>query len=418
MSISKLDLLLSNFPATKYLEEALYLQAVNHLLIGDAGGSSDYLSQLRNQFPDSRFQAAALKAGGDNAITLERWAEARDSYSQYLAVHTGTEEAPRVGLNLARCHWELQEYEAAQARIEAVLASGTEDKLLLFESRLLLARVLSRLGRYDESASLTDQLDDEAEVYQKDGEVALAKAEDLIARGRPEEAAPLIETIPSEWKIGAVAARSGEMLGRIYLDQWRIEEAQEQYRLAAGNPTVLDDPDGVRIINTELARYILAEQRLDTAREDQAPTHKLTKANVLLFYLDRPRLALDLYLEVADAAAADSSAAVRGLYGAALVYGGYLALPDSADVMAARLVAEYPASPHTHMATTAAAERDLYAYLMELDRREAAQLAAAGPGLETASGPDGVRDEERPDAVADDSVRRSRWRLRKLLRNG
>lgn len=413
MSISQLDLLLTNFPATEYLEEALYLQAVNHLLIGDAGGSSDYLSQLAAQYPDSRFQAEALKVGGDNAITLERWAESRDSYAQYLAQHADAEDAARVGLNLSRCHWELFEYPEAKNRLEAVLASGTEDKLLLFEARLLLARTLVRLGRHEEAEALIDDLAIEAEVYQKDGEVALAKAENLLAQGRVEDAAPVLETLPETWKIGPVAARAGEMLGGIYLDQWRLEEAQVQYRLAAGNPTVLDDPDGVRIINTELARYILAEQRLDTASEAQAPTHKLTQANVLLFYLNRPRLALDLYLDVAASAEADSSAAVRGLYGASLVYGDYLALPDSADAMAARLLDEHPDSPQTHMATGDPDGHDLFGYLMELEQRDIERRLASseeGPAgeavIETAVTP----------TLRDDGIRRSHWRQRKLDR--
>ena len=56
MSIRKLDLLFLNFPATEYMEEALYLQGLNYLLIGALDKSQAFLEQLERRFPDSRFK--------------------------------------------------------------------------------------------------------------------------------------------------------------------------------------------------------------------------------------------------------------------------------------------------------------------------------------------------------------------------
>ncbi|MDO9694467.1 MAG: tetratricopeptide repeat protein [Candidatus Latescibacteria bacterium] len=414
MAITQLELLISNFPATPHLEEALYLQAVSRLLVGDVAGSNNFLAQLEQAFPESEFQAEALRVGGENALALESWAEARDRFRDYLDLHAGSDEAASVGNKLALCYWELGEFEAAHGRLEAVAAAGG-DKGQLFDARLLQARCLTRLGRHDEASDLIDQLKEEAELYGKDGVTALAQAEVMVARGQADEAAPLLEGLPAEWRVGEVPARLAEMLGEIYLKQWKIEEARQQFRDALRNANVLEDEQRCRRLDAELNRYLAAEQRLGTAGEDQKPALRLTMANVLLFALDRPRLALDAYLEVVAAAAQDSAAAVRGLYGAALVYRDRLSLPDSAAVLTARLQDEYPESPQAFV-TREGAEGDLYAYLTGLEaRRRELELAAGGPaqggpGAVEATGPA----QERPGAPPATGGRRSHWRDRKL----
>ena len=86
MSIRQFDLLFQNFPASEYLEESLYLQALNYLLIGALDRSQDYLGQLERAYPDSRYQAEVSRVSGDNAYTLEDWDGARTAYRQYLAL--------------------------------------------------------------------------------------------------------------------------------------------------------------------------------------------------------------------------------------------------------------------------------------------------------------------------------------------
>ncbi len=418
MAITQLELLVSNFPATPHLEEALYLQAVSHLLVGDVGGSSNYLAQLEQAFPESEFQAEALRVGGENALAMEAWADARDRFRDYLDRHADRGEAAAVGTKLARCYWELGEYDEARGRLEAVAAVGG-DKGELFDARLLQARCLARLGRHDEAADLVTQLKQEAELYGKDGVVALAQAEVLIARGKSEEAAPLLENLPVEWRAGEVPARLAEMLGEIYLKQWKIEEARQQFRDALRNANVLEDEQRCRRLDAELNRYLAAEQRLGTAGEDQKPALRLSMANVLLFALDRPRLALDAYLEVAAAAAQDSAAAVRGLYGAALIYRDHLALPDSAAVQTARLQAEFPESPQAFVVREGP-EGDLYGYLTGLEaRRRELELAAGAPPEIGDDGPEAAGPvSERPLTSPVPGGRRSHWRDRKLQGRG
>lgn len=418
MSIQALDLLMTNFPATPYLEEAIYLQAVDHLLIGDIAGSSDYLSQLQQKFPDSHFQAEALRVGGENAMMLEHWEDARDDFARFLKRFSDHKEAPQIGYKLAKCLWELHDYDHARDRLQTVIDAGGEDKELVFDARLLMARCLARLGRHEEAAKLIDELGVDAELYGKAGFVTLAKAENLITQGRSEDAAPLLETMPDEERKGDVAPLSAEMLGKIYVERGQFEDARTKIREALRNSKVIEDFDYCSQLDAELNRYLFANKRLDNANEKQAPALKLTEANALMFTLNKPRQALDLYLDVAGTADVDSSAAVRGLYGAIHVYRDLLDLPDSAAIYAERLEKEHPDAPQAYVERQGSDE-NLFSYLMAMEERERAAVAdtaavVAGGAAAPAAGE--VAGEEKLPVYH--GVRFSHWRERKLERRG
>ncbi len=414
MSISRLDLLFTNFPSNKFMEEALYIQAANHLLIGDMRGANTYLVQLQQQFPDSRFQADALKVGGDNAYASEDWDQARGSYEQYLEAYSEDENAPQTGFNLARCYWKLGDYELAHDRLEAVIAGQSTDLELLFNVRLLKVRCLARLGRYQEAAALADELAPQAEVHLAQGRLTLAKAENLILQDNYDEAAPLLENMPKDWNTGEVTPRLGELLGGVYLHKWDLDNAQEQYQQARSNPRVIDDPEYCKRISDALNDYNNTTFRMDTAGEEALPAYKLVQANILLFHLERPDLALELYHDVASTAEFDSTSAARGLYGAAIIYRDYTAQPDSVDVMLAHLRRDYPDSPQTFMLDPDT-DHDLYVFVMEQDRLVRELQIAEIDEVDTEE--IGTGDFEPVASVHDPGARYSRWRERKLRRN-
>jgi len=414
MSINQLDLLFQNFPASKFTEEGLFLQAANYMFAGSMRHSNDYLVQLQQQFPDSAFQAEVLRVSGDNAFSLEQWERARESYTQFLESFSDDEHAHQVGNNLAHCHWMLGDYQEAHDRLEALIAADPVDSRPLFESRLLRLRCLGRLGRFEEADALAERITPAAEIYSANPHLKLAKAEGLILQGRHEDAAPLLEGMPESALGGEIKPRVGELLGEIYLRDWELEEAQKWYAEAARNPRVLEDSERCLNLSAALGDFVTAEQRLETASENDAPRYKLIKANTLLFHLDRPDLALELYRDIASTAEIDSALAVRGLYGAAVVYRDRLAMPDSAAVMIERLRRDHPDSPQAHMLDPEG-DQDLYAFLMEKERlalemrlaeSEEATVEDAGPAIEPGIGPE-----------RDPAVRQSHWRERKLRRN-
>ena len=363
MSVGKFDLLFKNFPATEYLEESFYLQALNYMYIGDMQSSNDYLQNLSTQFPESRFQSETQRVSANNSFELEQWEEAREGFGQYLELYPDSEYAEEITYRLALCHWELGDYPQAEARLREVLAKS-ETKQEIFDAKLMLGRCLIRMDRTDEADEILSDIETEAELYTSQGDVVLAQAASLVRRDQASDAAPLLENIPREWLNPTLSARLNEMLGIIYFQQWRLDDASKLLREAARNPQVLDDPDRVKSYAKALNQYLAAEQRLDSAGEEMVPSLKLVMANSLLLTLDKPRMALDNYLDAA-AARNDTVSSVRGFYGAHLVYRDYLDLPDSAAVMADSIQIRHPGSAHAYLLADDSGERDLYTILVE-----------------------------------------------------
>ncbi len=377
MSLAKLDLLFANYPQTPYEEEAIYIQALDYLGVGDLENSTRAIERLGTRFPESRFRAEALRVSAENKYALRDWEGARAGFSDWLERFPQGTDADRIGYQLARTLFELKDYAGAGERLETVLAAAT-GRELSFDARLLLARILPRLGRHDEAASEVAVLRGEAEVYKARGDVALVEAEGLLARGQVDEVTPLLENMPQDWRTPAVGARASDLLGRVYLRQWKLEEAGKQLRDATRNLAVLDDPLETRRLADAVRDFQAAELALTSAREDKQPALKLNQANALLLGLGRARQALTLYLEVAGQAARDSSAAARALYGAAVVYRDSLAQPDSAAALLARLQQEFPRSPQAFTVRTGAGG-DLLGFLRAEQARQARAEARARP---------------------------------------
>jgi len=368
MSIRKFDLLFTNFPATPYMEEALYLQALNYLLIGAVDRSQDFLDLLAKQFPDSDFQAETLKVSGDNAYTLEKWEEAATAYQEYLDNFPDDSDRDRIGLKLAECYWELKDYDRAAVVLQEV-SNTTTSAELGFRARLLRARVHVRMGDFEVSDLLLGELEKEAGIYRSQGDVIITQAESLVAQGNSDEASPLLENMPKEWETPDVKARAAEILGNLYLERGKLEEARLKFQDAVRRKDALEDEIRCRILNQTLADYLAAEQALPDAKPERVPRLKLLQANSLLFGFNRPGEAVRLYVEAAADTAADSTSAARALYGAFVSYKDYLDKPDSAQVFAQQLQERFPDSPQAYEVIHGT-DSDLLGFLLDRQHME------------------------------------------------
>ncbi len=369
-AIAKLDLLFLNYPATEYNEEALYLQALSYLMIGALDRSQEFLDKLATQYPDSKFQSETLKVSGDNSYVLEDWETAAVNYKQYMDDFPDDGEMDRIGLKLAECYWELDRFQEASEVLQ-IVDQNTTSAELGFRSRLLRARVHVQLGDFEVVDFLLDGLHEEANIYSADGEVVLVEAENLVAQGRGDEAAPLIESMPEEWNNPVVKARAADILGYLYLQRGELEEAAGQFQIAVRGRDELDDYNQTRILDQNLRDYLAAETALPDARPERVPRLKLLQANALLFGFKRPDEAGLLFREAGLDSAADSLLAPRGLYGAVIVYRDYLDNPDSADYFSAILEERYPESPQA-FELRSDTDGDLLGFL--LARQDSAQM--------------------------------------------
>ncbi len=393
-SITKLNLLFQNFPQTPYLEEALYLQAVNYLLVGDAAHSQDMLTRLEKSYPESKFQAEALRTSGDSAYSLEDWAEAVSSYRDYLDRFPDTEDADEIGQRLGESYWELERYDEAADVLRGVVATTTSREHA-FKARLLLAKCLVKLEKPDEAQALIDELRDEAEIYQRQGDVLVVEAANLVARGKDADAIALLENMPSEWgNSPEVKGHAADMLGYLYLHENELEEARAKFQVAVPTGKQLDDYEHSKQLLSTIQNYLAAENALPDADPQRAARLRLLEANGQLFGFDRPRRALDLYTTVAADSAADSTSAARALYGAMLVYRDRLDDPDSSRIYADRLVASYPESPQAYQVKQGN-DADLLAFLQakvearreqDQERSVVETVEQPGQGVATGSG--------------------------------
>jgi len=363
-SIRKLTLLFQNFPATPYMEEALYIQGLNYLLIGALDSSQDFLDQLAKSFPKSKYQAETRKVSGDNAFAMKEWATAADSYREYLALDGEVAERDRIGLKLAECYWEMEDFYPAAEVLQEV-SQNTESADLAFRARLLRARVHVRMNDFEIVDLLVGQLREEAEIYRSQGEVLLVEAESLVGQEKSDEVAPLLQSMPTEWETPAVKARAAEIMGRIFLDRGEWEKAREKYQTALLKKDELDDEDAARQISDNLKDYLAADQALPDAKGDRVARLKLLQANAMLFGFDRPHMAATLYGAAAVDTAADTTVAVRALYGAYLTYDQYLDHPDSTEILRTSLIERFPDSPQAFEVGNDS-DTDLLGYLLAI----------------------------------------------------
>jgi len=344
MSIRKFDLLFTNFPQTPYLEEALYLTALDYLLIGAVDRSQEYLDRLAKRYPKSKYQAETRKVSGDNSFAMEDWEAAAENYRGYLELDAEIEERDRIGLKLAVCYWELEDYVSAAEVLQEV-SNNTTSADLGFRAKLLRARVHVRMGDFEVVDLLLVELRKQAPVYKAEGEVLLVEAESLVKQGKGDEASPLLENMPVEWETPVVKARAADLLGYLYLERGDWEEARTRFQTAMLKRNELDDEDRTRRLTANLRDYLAADAALPDAQPDRIAGLKLLQANAMLFGFEHPGVAADLYIQAAADTAADSTVSARALYGAYLTYDQYLDNPDSASIFARELEEKYPDSP-------------------------------------------------------------------------
>ena len=213
MSIRNFDLLFTNFPATDYLEEALYLQALNYLLLGAVERSQEYLDRLAKLYPESHFQAETRKVPVTTRSSWRTGKTAAASYREYLE------------LDVDRGRTRPHRPEAGRMLLGAgAIRSAAE---VLSEDGRTAPRARTRRsgptaagagegppGRFRRGLeSCRTRCATEAEIYNAQGEVALVEAEGLVARGRGDEASPLLENMPAEWETPGDQVASGRSAG-------------------------------------------------------------------------------------------------------------------------------------------------------------------------------------------------------------
>ena len=112
-------------------------------------------------------------------------------------------------------------------------------------------------------------LREDAEIYTKQGNVVIADAENLLAKGDVDGAAALLENMPAEWGARDVKAVAADMLAGIYLQRGKLDEARKKYAEAVPGGELLDDVDESKRLLKTIQDYLAAENALPDARAGQ-----------------------------------------------------------------------------------------------------------------------------------------------------
>lgn len=108
--------------------------------------SSAAVTQLMADFADTGYSLLAQLRAAAQAVADENWEQAKTLYQSLLASEPAIELAHVAALNLAKVHYQLEDYEAVLATTEQLsLASFVAQK------NELAGDALSQLGRYAEA---------------------------------------------------------------------------------------------------------------------------------------------------------------------------------------------------------------------------------------------------------------------------
>ena len=150
---------------------------------------------------------------------------------RYLDLNSDIQERDRIGLKLAECYWELEDY-VERRRGPPGGQQQYHQRGSGFSGPAAAGRVHVRMGDFEVAEPAPGRTAGPGGDLLAQGEVLLVEAESLVAQGQGDEASPLLENMPAEWETPVVKARAADMLGYLYLERGEWEEARNQFQTA------------------------------------------------------------------------------------------------------------------------------------------------------------------------------------------
>lgn len=345
-SIAHFDNLLANFPRSDYVEEALYLKAVAHLEVGEEQRSDDFMRQLTEQYPESRFREQALYRLGEIHARELRYEQAIDHYSVFLQTYPKNPARSDVLLSLGQLHLDLEEY----AQADSVLATIDRKKASReqgFTADFLRVKALKGAQRPAEAADLLVQLEQDAELYKKRGEILVLQGELRLDLDEEAEGLAILEAAATEYK-----GKSFEAEARYAIAEHLLRtRGPDEKRIVEQLQTSIDNKAGgefsklVQTRHRQMTRYnqlVEEVEKPDTTTAAARSAFQL--AELLLVDLEQPERARSYYRRLLDQHP-EHPLAPRAAYAVGYIDGQVLARPDSAAVAFDQLRTQYPESP-------------------------------------------------------------------------
>lgn len=246
---------LEDYPRSSYIIEAINGIQFAQLSAGEEDTSTDVLEEFLADNPTSSTADRLRFRQAENMMQSGDYQAAVEEFRQYLRITNNNDLVPDAYMNMADAYIRIGEREAAIETLETLVNDyPNSDRTAAALSEL--GRLHYEQGNYRESISRFEQLLETDSRYRQDGYLGMGNAN--IALGNVNQARQNFEQVLSINE-NSDAARVG--LGKVLLEDDRVEEARRFFSLVAENNTTDTGAE---------AQYLLGQTYLEAGDSESA----------------------------------------------------------------------------------------------------------------------------------------------------
>ena len=342
-ALRKFNELLTNYPESEFAEDARYWRNVCLYYGGKEDLAVDSLKALAEQDPKRAEEAMFMI--GELAYQKKNYIEAKSAFLDFLREFPKSSLVGKAHLRLGQIEWHFEEYTAAAEHLEKVKEGDVpvED---FFTAQKLLIQCYIKIGRLDDADALIKKLLKD-ETYAKHWpELELLSGDVLYARGRRQEAMDIWNSLIDRYPRTAVAAWAYYKLGEAYYDIGDLQKALEMFTTASKTG---DDPEVKELARKRKEQIEKMLQYKDIIKNSDSPHDvvkaQLSLAELYLTELNQPDSAISAYQQILEKYPNDSLAP-KAAYSLGWVWANKKKNYDKADTIFAELLKKYPNSDY------------------------------------------------------------------------
>ena len=246
---------LEDYPRSNYIIEAINGIQFAQLSAGEEDSSTEILEDFLSDNPTSTTADRLRFRQAENMMQSGDYQAAVGEFRQYLRITNNRELAPDAYINMADAYVRIDERESAIEALQTLLNDyPNSDRVAAALAEL--GRLQYEEGNFSESLQRYEQLIEADARYRQEGTLGMGNAN--LAMGNINQARQNFEQVLSIDE-NSDAARVG--LGKVLLNDDRIEEAKRFFTLVAENSTT--------DVGAE-AQYLLGETYLNEGDNESA----------------------------------------------------------------------------------------------------------------------------------------------------
>ena len=353
-AIKKASKVLSQYPSSKYVPNALFLIGMSYFRLGEYDNAIRKFDELQSLYPDHKFvkeaefyRAYSYLLSVDytssqidlNAISLEEdelssdalfliaeiayfqkdYTKANQNYSQFVELNPNHPNRYKAYLRLGEIAFNNGNFAKAIEHYNKIDKSAASN--IYFVSKLNTSRAYAKMGKPDESIDMLSSLLSQTVQIERRSTIELLMADIYYENEKLDDAEKLWTLITEKYPKTEASAKAYFMLGELYQRRKQeLDKAEEMY-----NQTISEAP------RTELAEMALSRNKsigqLKAIRADSLGAYNTTlqlenyfkMAELYLLDLELPDSALSIYNLVIEEFP-DHRLVCKARYGKAWIY--------------------------------------------------------------------------------------------------